>query len=108
MAVGYVCLYVKSNLNSWRFSKQWSWIDIRQDFQPSFKAVSGRYLVLYRPPSSALHLFPLFQEIIDKIDAENSEMYLLGDLNCDLLSQASNANTFELLDILTFTISHNI
>ena len=53
----------------------------------------------YRPPSSALNLFSLFLEIIDKIDSENSELYLLGDLNCDLLSHSPNVNTCELLDI---------
>ena len=30
---------------------------------------------------------------------ENSELYLLGDVNCDLLSQTPHANTLELLDI---------
>ena len=46
-----------------------------------------------------MNVFSLFQEIIDKIDSENSELYLLGDLNCDLLSHSPNVNTRELLDI---------
>jgi hypothetical protein len=54
---------------------------------------------LYRHPSSSQQLFTLFEEIIDKIDAENSELYLLGDLNCNLLSNTPNSNTSELLNI---------
>jgi hypothetical protein len=53
----------------------------------------------YRPPSSSQQLFTLFEEIIDKIDAENSELHLLGDLNCNLLSNTPNSNTSELLNI---------
>jgi hypothetical protein len=98
---GGVCLYVKSNLN----------FKIRDDLankyidlifvQISNDPRSRPFLVgtWYRPPSSAQHLFPLFQDIIDKIDPENSELYLLGHLNCDLLSQTPHANTLELLDI---------
>ena len=37
---------------------------------------------------------------IDKIDAENSELFLLGDLNCNLLSNTPNSNITELLSIL--------
>ena len=48
----------------------------------------------YRPPSSSQELFTLFEEIIDEIDAENSELCLLGDL-----SNTPNSNTSELLNI---------
>ena len=51
----------------------------------------------YRPPSSPGHSITLFEKIIDRIDAENSELFLLGDLNCNLLSNAPNSNTSELL-----------
>ena len=53
----------------------------------------------YRAPSSFQQLFTLFEKIIDKIDAENSELYLLGDLSCNLLSNTPNSNTSELLNI---------
>ena len=39
----------------------------------------------YRSPSSPGHSITLFEKIIDRIDAENSELFLLGDLNCNLL-----------------------
>ncbi len=53
----------------------------------------------YRPPSSPGHSITLFEKIIDRIDAENSELFLLGDLNCNLFSNAPNSNTSELLNI---------
>ena len=39
----------------------------------------------YRPLQSYTELFNLFEQIIDKIDAEGSEVYLLGDPNCNFL-----------------------
>ena len=95
-----VCMYVKSKLN----------FEIREDLVSNdlellFIQISNPrskpFLVgtSYRPPSSALNLFSLFHEIIDKIDSENSELYLLGDLYCNLLSHSPNVNTRELLDI---------
>ncbi len=96
---GGVCLYVKSNLN-FKIRDDLANKDLELIFVQIYNPRSRPFLVgtWYRPPpSSALHVFPLFQEIIDKIDAENSELYLLGDLNCDLLSQTPNANTLELL-----------
>ena len=35
------------------------------------------------------------------IDAESLELYLLGDLNCNLLSDTPSTNTSELLNIFT-------
>ncbi|CAH3178322.1 unnamed protein product [Porites lobata] len=35
----------------------------------------------YRPPQSSPGLFSTFERIIDKTDAENLELYLMGDLN---------------------------
>jgi hypothetical protein len=40
-----------------------------------------------------------FQNVIDKIDVENTEFYLLGDFNCDLLSERPDSNRSELLNI---------
>ena len=54
----------------------------------------------YRPPNSPMELLNLFEDTIDSINAENFELYLLGDLNCNLLAQNPDANTFDLLNIL--------
>ena len=95
-------MYIRSNLN-FRIREDLANNDLEiliiEISNPSFKAVFGGYCTLYRPPSSSQHLFSLFEEIIDKIDAENSELYLLGDLNCNLLSNTPNSNTSELLNI---------
>ena len=86
-------MYVKSKLN----------FEIREDlvnndlellFIQISNPRSKPFLVgiWYRPASSALNLFSLFHEIIDKIDSENFELYLLGDLYCNLLSHSPNVN----------------
>ena len=53
----------------------------------------------YRPPNSSAIAFTAFQNAIDKIDAENSEFYLLGDINCDVSSESPDCNTINLLNI---------
>ena len=47
----------------------------------------------YRPPNSPAIAFTAFQNVIDKIDAENSEFYLLGVINCDVSSESPDCNT---------------
>ena len=42
----------------------------------------------YRPPGTPIELFNGFEKFLDKIDAENNELYLLGDVNCNLLPEA--------------------
>jgi len=38
--------------------------------------------------------------MIDKMDAENLVLYLLGNLNCNLLLEVLNNETFHLLNII--------
>ena len=98
---GGVCIYVRSNIN----------FQLRADLSPSnlecftieiTKPRSKPFLVStwYRPPQSSPDLFSTFETIIDKIDAENLELYLLGDLNCNLLSEAVDNNSSHLLNIM--------
>ena len=98
---GGVCMYLRNNLN----------FSIRKDLMNDkleclvieiSKPRSMPFLVgtWYRPPNSPRELLNLFEDTIDRIDAENSELYLLGDLNCNLLAQNPDANTFDLLNIL--------
>ena len=54
----------------------------------------------YRPPQSFHDLFTIFERGIDKNDAENVELYLLGELNCDLLLDSVNANSSHLLIVM--------
>ena len=83
---GGVCIYVHSNIN----------FQLRADLSLIMnnlecltveisKPHSKPFLVStwYRPPQSSPDLFSTFERIIHKIDAENLELYLMGDLNCD-------------------------
>ena len=98
---GGVYMYLRNNLN----------FSIREDLMNDklecliieiSKPRSMPFLVgtWYRPPNSPRELLNLFEDTIDRIDAENSELYLLGDLNCNLLAQNPDANTFDLLNTL--------
>ena len=98
---GGVCIYVRSNIN----------FHLHADLSPNnlerltvemSKPRSKPFLVStwYRPPQSSPDLFSTFETIIDKIDAENLELYLMGDLNCNLLSEVVSNNSSHLLNII--------
>ena len=98
---GGVCIYIRSNIN----------FQLRADLSPNnleFLTVeitrprSKPFLVStwYRPPQSSPDLFSTFERIFDNIDAENLELYLMGVLNCNLLSEVVNNNSSHLLNII--------
>ena len=97
---GAVCIYIPSNLN----------YHIRSDLANEYlecicieiiKPRSKPFIIStwYRPPSSSSDIFNTFESLIGKIDAENKEMYLLGDLNCDIATTNFTPNTSTLLNI---------
>ena len=54
----------------------------------------------YRPPSSPIDIFYPFEKLVDKIDSEHKDFYLLGDLNCNMLHEQSiNHNSLMLTNI---------
>ena len=84
---GDVCIYVRNSMN----------FSIRHDLsidQPENLCISIKkhkskpFLVStwYRPPSSPVEKFEYFESLLSRLDLENIEFYLLGDLNCDLSS----------------------
>ena len=90
---GGVCIYLRSSIN----------YKIRKDLvSPELEAVcveiinphSKPFLVttVYRPPSSLPEFFDDFEKLIKVIDNENKEMYILGDLNCNMLKTDKDAN----------------
>ena len=98
---GGVCIYVRSNIN----------FQLRADLSPNnlecltieiSKPRSEHFLMTtwYRPPQSSPDLFSTLERIIDKIDAESLELYLLGDLNCNLLSKVVSNNSSHLLNMI--------
>ena len=47
---------------------------------------------IYRPPNAPAKFFYCFEKLIKQIDDENKEMYILGDLNCNLLQEKTLFN----------------
>ena len=85
---GGVCFYISSNIN----------YSIRKDLDNQFleilsieirKPNSKPFVVTswYRPPNSPLELFSHLDTLLGKLDSENVELFLMGDMNCDLLSK---------------------
>ena len=90
---GGVCIYLRSSIN----------YIIRQDLISSeleavcvemIKPHSRPFLVttIYRPPNASSEFFDHFEKLIKAIDDENKEMYILGDLNCDMLKTDKDSN----------------
>ena len=89
---GGVCIYLRSS------------IKIRNDLVPSeleavcieiIKPHSKPFFVttVYRPPNASSKFFDYFEKLIKAIDNENKEMYILGDLNCDVMKADKDSNT---------------
>ena len=53
----------------------------------------------YKPPNSPQDIFQQFESLIDKVDSEQKDFYLLGDLNCNM-QDGSNHNSSTLTNIL--------
>ena len=68
-------------------------IEIRKPKSKSFLVTTW-----YRPPDSLVSIFSYFETLVGKIDAENIEYYLMGDLNCDLSSIADLYNLHQIID----------
>ena len=90
---GGVCIYIRSSIN----------YKIRSDLiPPTLEAVcleitkprSKPFIVstIYRPPNAPAEFFDCFETLIKQIDDENREMYIPGDLNCNLLQEKALFN----------------
>jgi len=101
---GGVCFYVRNNLN----------FEIRKDLDDELLEIlsieitrprSKPFLVStwYRPPGSSLDLFTSFEKVIDKMDNTTLDLYILGDMNCNLLHSAracpATAKLVNILDV---------
>ena len=97
---GGVCFYVKSSIN----------FTIRNDLNMDTlenlcleirKPRSKPFVVAtwYRPPDSPISIFSHFETLIGKLDSENIEYFLMGDLNCDMIATRYDNNTCKLMNI---------
>ena len=85
---GGVCIYLRSNinyrlradLNNERF--EILSIDI---FKPN--SVPFNITALYRPPSCNVGFFSSLEKIVQTLDVESKEFILLGDLNCNYITE---------------------
>ncbi len=86
---GGVCIYLRSSIGNYK---------IRSDLiPPELEAVcleitkppSKPFIVttIYRPPNANADFFDHLEKLIKQIHDENKEMYILGDLNCNLLEE---------------------
>ena len=50
---------------------------------------------VYRPPNTTVETFSKIERLIQLVDDENKEVYMLGDLNCNLLD--SNLSNVKML-----------
>ena len=87
---GGVCIYLRTNLN-YPIRDDLINDDLECLIVEISKPRSSVFLVgtWYRPPNSPPERFNEFENVIDKIDAESKELYILGDVNCNLLPEAS-------------------
>ena len=53
----------------------------------------------YRPPNSPPDLFDDFENLISKIDGSNRELYLVGDMNTNLLPGVADSNSSKLINV---------
>ena len=98
---GGVCFFVRSNIN-YNVRKDLVFDQLESLTVEISKPRSKSFIVAtwYRPPNSPFELFSDFESFVGKLDAVGKEYYLMGDLNCNILSSSlNNVNTQALLNI---------
>lgn len=95
---GGVCIYVRDSVNYVDKSEiipseiEAACIEIYKPQSKSFVIIS-----CYRPPNAdAKNFFENLQSIVTTLDSKNKEVYILGDLNCNMLSPNDNSPKSEL------------
>ena len=97
---GGVCFYVRCNINFLpRFDMSIDQlenlcIEIRKPRSKPFLVTTW-----YRPPDSPVDKFNYFETLVGRLDAENVEYYLMGDLNCNFGSTVMDHNSTILTSI---------
>ena len=99
---GGVCFYIRDSINFARKS------EFEDDFLEMIaleikNPCSSPFLVLtwYRPPNLETQCFDKFRYLLQNIDSKYEEIFILGDLNCNLLANPLGAHTLCLMDLLS-------
>lgn len=97
---GGICFYVKTPIN-FIIRKDLKFDSLENLCLEIQKPRSKPFVVVtwYRPPDSLIDIFSHFETLIGKLDAENTEFYLLGDLNCDMVATRYDNHTNKLISI---------
>ena len=78
---------------------------LNQAFEPSLSYLTHLlmhlldYAVFRKITYLSLSLFSPFETLIGKLDSENIEYFLMGDLNCDMIATRYDNNTCKLMSI---------
>ena len=79
-------------------------IEIRKPRSKPFVVVTW-----YTPPDSSVEIFTYFESLIGKIDVENVEFYVLGDLNCNLAApQLDHMQVYSLASLMFTACSSSL
>ena len=96
---GGVCFYLRNTIT---FCRQYQLEndDLELIALEIQKANSCPFLIdtWYRPPNTPLDYFKKFEMFLKEADARYSEIYILGDLNCNILSNPPEVHTTYRLD----------
>ena len=97
---GGICFYVRSSIE-YSLRNDLSeetlenlCLEIRKPKSKPFVVVTW-----YRPPDSPIGIFSHFENLVGKLDSENIEYYLMGDINCDMIATRYDNNTQKLKSI---------
>ena len=99
---GGVAFYIKDSISDK--------ISVREDFPESslellclelkpVQAAPFFIMTWYRPPDERIESFNKMEQILQFLDREDKEIILLGDTNCDILSQYSNESSVSSSDL---------
>ena len=103
--VGGIGFYIRDTLN-YRVRSDLNNTDIEVLTIEISKYETKPFLVTtwYRPPNTPIEKFQEFEKILQYIDLEEKESIILGDFNCDLISEGTNDhNSIE----LSFRVTKN-
>jgi exonuclease III len=86
-----VCIYVRNSINYRNLSHTIP-DDLDAVVIEIHKPISCPFIVstIYRPLNSSVDIFAKIEHFISNFDCEQNELYLLGDLNCNILDASSH------------------
>ena len=98
---GGVCVYIRTSIE---FRRR---LDLENDSLEMIaldikKPNSRSFLVScwYRPPHSPVECFDIFEECLNKAEDEYKDIYITGDINCNVMSNSPESHTSRLVNLI--------